>query len=91
MRSTGIGTSLVLIATGAVLAFAVSYRVTGININAIGAILLIVGIIGLVLSLLMQGDIFGVPTGRRRVYYESHDMVDEPPATYTDVHTHPVP
>ncbi len=89
MRSTGIGTSLILIATGAVLAFAVSYRTSGININAVGAILLIVGIIGLVLSLLLQGDLFGVPAGRRRVYRDTDEYDDT--TTYTDVHTHPAP
>jgi hypothetical protein len=95
MRTTGIGTSLILIATGAVLAFAVDYRVTGININAVGAILLIVGIIGLVLSMLMQGELFGMPTStttrRRVVYDEPVEHVHEEPTYTTDVHTHPVP
>jgi Domain of unknown function (DUF6458) len=92
MRSTGLGTSLILIAVGAVLAFAVDYRVTGININTVGAILLVVGIIGIVLSLMMQGDIFGTSVGRRQVYTETHDVVEPPgQVTYTDVHTHPAP
>ena len=43
-------TSLVLIAIGAVLAFAVSYQVAGMNIQTIGAILIIVGGIGLAIS-----------------------------------------
>jgi len=63
MRGTGIGTSLLLIFSGAVLAFAVDYRVSGINISAIGAILLIVGIIGLLLSVVFAGDVFGGATG----------------------------
>ncbi len=46
------GTSLMLIAIGAVLALAVNYTVTGINIQAIGLILMVVGIIGLLYSLL---------------------------------------
>jgi hypothetical protein len=46
------GTSLLLIAVGAILAFALNYTVSGIDINAIGAILMVVGIIGLVFSLL---------------------------------------
>ena len=90
MRSTEIGTSLILIATGAVLAFAVDYRITGINLNTVGAILLVVGIIGLVLALLLNGELFGMPVRRRRVYYEDHDHIDEDPG-YRDVHTHPVP
>ena len=47
-----IGTSLILIALGAILAFAVSYQLAGIDINVVGAILMIVGIMGLVLSML---------------------------------------
>ena len=46
------GTSLMLIAVGAVLAFAVNFQVVGINIVSIGAILIIVGIIGLIISVL---------------------------------------
>jgi len=45
-------TSLILIAVGAVLAFAVSYQVAGMNIQTIGAILIVVGGIGLGISLL---------------------------------------
>lgn len=47
-----IGTSLVLIAVGAILKFAVTGSVSGIDIQTVGVILMIVGVIGLVLSLL---------------------------------------
>jgi hypothetical protein len=47
-----VGTSLMLIAIGAILAFAVHAQVSGIDINAVGAILMIVGIIGMAFSLL---------------------------------------
>ena len=43
-------TSLILIAVGAVLAFAVSFSVVGIDIQAVGVILIVVGAIGLVIS-----------------------------------------
>jgi hypothetical protein len=59
MRGTGIGTSLLLIASGAILAFAVDYQITGIDINAIGWILILVGIIGLILSFLALGGMTG--------------------------------
>ena len=49
----GIGTSILLIAVGAILKFAVSVDADGFNINTIGAILMIVGVIGLIVSLLM--------------------------------------
>jgi hypothetical protein len=48
-----IGTSLLLIAVGAILAIAVDYEVTGIDIQTVGVILIVVGIIGLVLSMLL--------------------------------------
>lgn len=46
-----IGTSIFLIAVGAILAFAVTARVAGIDIDTAGVILMIVGGIGLVISL----------------------------------------
>lgn len=47
----GFGTSLVLIAVGAILRFAVSVTTSGFNLHTIGLILMIIGIVGLVLSL----------------------------------------
>jgi len=47
----GISLSILLIAVGAVLAWAVDYEVSGIDIQVAGVILVIVGAIGLVLSL----------------------------------------
>ena len=44
-------TSLILIAVGAVLAFAVSFELAGISIVTVGAILIVVGGIGLAVSL----------------------------------------
>ena len=50
----GIGGSLILIAIGAILRFAI-YRqdIGGVNVGTIGTILLIVGIIGLVISIIL--------------------------------------
>lgn len=48
----GIGTSIVLIAIGAVLDFAISVHTTGFNLHTVGVILMIVGAVGLALSLL---------------------------------------
>jgi Zn-dependent protease with chaperone function len=48
----GIGTSIFLIAIGAILRFAVTATVSGIDIATVGTILLVVGIIGLLISLL---------------------------------------
>ena len=47
----GIGTSIFLIAVGAILAFAVNIHTSGIDLQTVGVILMIVGIVGLVLGL----------------------------------------
>ena len=47
-----LGTSLILFALGAILAWAVDYSVSGIDIQVIGTILMVVGAIGLLFSLL---------------------------------------
>ena len=51
MELMGIGTSLFLIAVGAILYFAVIADVSGLEISTIGLILMVVGVIGLVISL----------------------------------------
>jgi hypothetical protein len=48
----GLGTSLFLIAVGAVLRFAISVSTHGFNVHTIGVILMIVGAVGLLISLL---------------------------------------
>ncbi len=67
----GIGVSIFLIAVGAILAFAVSADVSGLDIEVIGWILLVIGILGLVLSVIFWSS-WGGPGyfGRRRTYVE---------------------
>jgi Tfp pilus assembly protein PilX len=52
----GIGTSIFLIAVGAILKFAVTATVSGISLATVGTILIVVGILGLLISMvfLMQ-------------------------------------
>ena len=66
----GIGVSLFLIAVGAVLAFAVHVETTGFNVNTIGYILLVVGIVGGLLSLMFWSTWGGVASRRRTVVDE---------------------
>jgi beta-lactamase regulating signal transducer with metallopeptidase domain len=47
----GIGTSILLITVGAILKYAVNADISGLELDTVGTILLIVGILGLVLSL----------------------------------------
>jgi hypothetical protein len=66
----GIGTSIFLIALGAILKFAVTTSVSGIQLATVGVILMVVGVIGLLFSLiyLMGADRrAGVPVARERV------------------------
>jgi hypothetical protein len=48
----GIGVSLILVAAGAILTWAVNATVSGLNIHTIGIILMVVGGVGLLLSLI---------------------------------------
>ena len=57
----GIGISIFFIAVGAILTFAVHVVATGVNLDAIGIILMFVGGLGLLVSLV----IFGGWGGRR--------------------------
>ena len=79
----GIGTSLFLIATGAVMDFAIHPTSTtnmhGFDINAIGVILMVVGVIGLVISLVFWNSWGGF--GGRRTNVEGGPVVRR---TYRD-------
>jgi hypothetical protein len=60
----GLGVSIFLIALGAILAFAVNADVSGIEIQTVGWILMIVGIIGALLSMIFWSS-WGGPAGYR--------------------------
>ena len=72
----GIGVSILLVAIGAILAFAVSAEVSGVDIQVVGWILLVVGILGFLMSMIFWSS-WGGPgywSNRRRTTY-----VDEGP------------
>jgi hypothetical protein len=60
----GIGVSLVLIAIGAILTWAVNATLSGVDINAVGVILMIVGAVGLLLSLMFWSSWGGYGVAR---------------------------
>ena len=62
----GIGASLFLIATGAVLAFAVTDHVNGVDLVAVGWILMIVGIVGAIFSAIYWSSWGGIGSSRTR-------------------------
>ena len=79
----GIPVSLLLIAGGAILAFAVDATSTAVNIHAVGWILMAAGLVGLVLSLILWDSWAGggywhrsappAPSTRRTVVREDVD------------------
>ena len=60
----GIGVSLILIAAGAVLVWGINGDIGSVNEDAIGWILMIVGAIGLLISLFFLGSMRRGPTER---------------------------
>ena len=79
----GISVSLILAAAGAVLTWAVSATVSGLNIQTVGVILLIVGVIGFITSLFFWSSWGGFGgrgmTARERVVEPVHERVVEGP------------
>ena len=49
----GIGTSIFLLAVGAILAFAVTDAISGVDLTVVGYILMAAGVIGLLLTMLV--------------------------------------
>jgi Domain of unknown function (DUF6458) len=74
----GIGTSLFLIAAGAILKFAVEDSISGVDLTTVGLILMIVGIIGLVISLILML----APRRSETVVRRDDRYVDPPPPRY---------
>ena len=48
-----LGTSLFMIALGAILKFAVTWSVSGIDLRVVGVVLMVVGVLGLLLGFLL--------------------------------------
>ena len=70
-----LGTSIFLIAVGAILRYAVTATVSGISIHTVGLILMIVGIAGVVLSLFWMISW----SGRHHERVVERDPYREPP------------
>jgi hypothetical protein len=72
----GLGASLFLIAGGAILIWGVNAEVAGLDVDAIGVILMVIGIVGAILSMIFWSS-WGGLGGRRRATY-----VEEGPPGY---------
>ena len=73
----GIGVSIFLIALGAILAFAVNVSSGGIDLNTIGVILMVVGVVGLAVTMLIMNGGGGGWYGGRRTTVVDDGYVDE--------------
>jgi uncharacterized membrane protein YjjP (DUF1212 family) len=65
----GVGVSIFLIAVGAILTWAVNVAVSGLELKTIGVILMVVGGLGLVLSMIFWSSRGGVAGSSRRTTY----------------------
>lgn len=81
-----LGGSLLLIAVGAILTFAVTASVNGVDLATVGVILMLVGAVGLIITLALMmmrkrtdvtyrqdGPGYGGPASGRTTYRESQD------------------
>jgi hypothetical protein len=73
----GIGLSLILVAAGAILTWAVTADVSGVDINTVGVILMVVGIVGALLSLVFWSSWGGFGGYRRDTIIRDRDHVVE--------------
>ena len=63
-----VGAGIFLAALGAILHYAVADQIEGVDLSAIGVILMIAGVIGIVIGLIQTA------TARRHVVTEHHDV-----------------
>ncbi|HEV7656209.1 MAG TPA: DUF6458 family protein [Mycobacteriales bacterium] len=76
----GIAVSLFLFAIGAILTFATNVSVSGLDLDVVGVILMLVGIVGFVLSLVVWGP-------RRRALVRASPVVERQVAPGREVVT----
>ena len=73
----GIALSLLLVAAGAILTWAVSADVSGVDIQTVGVILMVVGIVGAILSVVFWSSWGGFGTYHRKTVVRDRDHVVE--------------
>lgn len=84
----GIGTSIVLIAAGAILRWGIHWSSTTVSVATIGLVLFIVGLIGLVISLAIFGP-WGYRTRARRTVSDGRGTTYVEEETRVDQMSHP--
>jgi hypothetical protein len=76
----GLGASIIIFAIGAILTFGITATANGIDLDAIGVILMVVGIVGGLVSAAFLSS--WSPWPYRRTVIRDHDVVDTPPHTH---------
>lgn len=71
----GIGISVFLLAVGAILAFAVDVTAEGIDLDTVGVILMVVGALGLFMSMLFWSSFAPFASGRTETTYVRDDRL----------------
>lgn len=66
----GIPVSLIMIATGAILTWGVTDEPSGLNLDAIGVVLMVVGLVGFILTLMMWRSWWGPGYWSQTAYAE---------------------
>jgi hypothetical protein len=64
----GIGISVFLLAVGAILTFAINVTASGVNLDTVGVILMVVGALGLLMSMLFWSSFAPFAGGGRDTY-----------------------
>lgn len=67
----GIGAAIFLIAAGAIITFAMDLYAFGIEFDVVGAILMLVGVLGLIVTLVIYAPRRQARAGYRRTAYDS--------------------
>jgi hypothetical protein len=77
-----IGASIFLIAVGAIVRYAFTFEIEGVNREALGLILMVAGAVGLAMSILYQLMWRDDHRRREQAYYDQYEQ--QPPAAPDD-------
>lgn len=71
----GIGVSVFLLAVGAIMTFALNAEVSGIDLDTVGVILMVVGVIGLLFSMMFWSSWGGFNRSESRTVVRDREVL----------------
>jgi hypothetical protein len=71
----GIGVSIFLLAVGAIMTFALNAEVSGLDLDTVGVILMVVGVIGLVFSMMFWSSWGGFNRSTERTVVRDREVL----------------